>query len=321
MSRIRTIKPDFFRHEELFEAEKHFQLPLRVAFSGLWTCCDRDGRFRWKPRQLKLDILPYDEIDFSRVLDALATRGFIVKYECNGEVYGWVPSFLKHQVINPRERLSELPIPPSQNSNFPEPQQNQDFPPDEDACSTREARVSETHMHAHGEEEREREREREEEREGKKENKPQKKSATTENPNFEMLWQAYPRKVDKQRAQVAFEKIHPLPEEDQLQTILDAINNQHSERLMAKRYGVWHADWKHFATWLNGKNWNDQVILDEEYWRNEAGIRNSKQNQNAGYSRSAGKSKSDIHFDSCADSLGLSRVFDVPAPKIINPES
>ena len=85
MARIRTVKPDLFRHETLFEAEQRTKLPLRLAYIGLFTACDRDGRFKWKPKTLKLDVLPYDEIDFSRVLDALATHEFIVKYEFDGE--------------------------------------------------------------------------------------------------------------------------------------------------------------------------------------------------------------------------------------------
>ena len=57
MARIRTIKPEFFRHEALFEAEHRAGLPLRLAFAGLWTAADREGRFKWRPRQLKLDVL------------------------------------------------------------------------------------------------------------------------------------------------------------------------------------------------------------------------------------------------------------------------
>lgn len=111
MSRIRAIKPEFFRHEALYEAERETRIPLRLAFAGLWTVADREGRFRWRPRQLKLDCLPYDEVDFSRVLDALMTRGFIVKYESEGEYYGWIPTFKDHQIVNPRERQSVLPDP------------------------------------------------------------------------------------------------------------------------------------------------------------------------------------------------------------------
>lgn len=111
MARIRTIKPEFFRHEELFQAESESGLPLRLAFAGLWTACDREGRFKWSPKALKLDCLPYDDVDFSRVLDALATRGFIVKYSSENNLYGYVPGFSRHQVINNREAPSKLPQP------------------------------------------------------------------------------------------------------------------------------------------------------------------------------------------------------------------
>lgn len=111
MGRIRTIKPEFFKHSGLYDLEKETSLPLRVAFAGLWTCCDREGRFKWRPRELKLDVLPYDDCDFSRVLDALVTRGFIVKYESGREELAYIPSWHTHQVVNVRESASSLPEP------------------------------------------------------------------------------------------------------------------------------------------------------------------------------------------------------------------
>jgi len=116
--RIRTIKPEFFHHEGLFTAEQETELPLRVAFCGIWCAADREGRFKWEPRRLGIQILPYDGVDFSRVLDALVTRGFLVKYACNGDWFGLVPSFIKHQVINNRESQSILPDPNSENSEI-----------------------------------------------------------------------------------------------------------------------------------------------------------------------------------------------------------
>lgn len=111
MARIRTIKPDFFRHEGLYDAEKETGLPIRVAFAGLWTASDRAGRFEWKPKTLKLDCLPHDEVDFARVLDVLLTRGFVRRYTSNGRCYGYVPSWNDHQAINNREAESILPDP------------------------------------------------------------------------------------------------------------------------------------------------------------------------------------------------------------------
>lgn len=109
MARIRTIKPEFFRHEELYAAEIQSRLPLRVAFAGLFTVADREGRFKWKPTQIKFDVLPYDDLDFAHVLNALAAYGFIVKYEVDGKTYGAIPSFKDHQVINNKEAKSLIP--------------------------------------------------------------------------------------------------------------------------------------------------------------------------------------------------------------------
>jgi hypothetical protein len=111
MARIRTIKPEFFRHSELYRSEIETKFPLRVAYSGLWTACDREGRFKWKPEELKLDCLPYDDVDFSRVLDALWSRGFVEKYKHEERVYGYIPSWSEHQHINNREVASILPNP------------------------------------------------------------------------------------------------------------------------------------------------------------------------------------------------------------------
>lgn len=109
--RIRTIKPEFFRHEELYDLEKETGLPIRVAYAGLWCAADREGRFAWKVRTLKSLVLPFDDVDFSRVLHALTTRGFLKCYRCNDEWYGVIPSFKTHQFVNPREKGSEIPDP------------------------------------------------------------------------------------------------------------------------------------------------------------------------------------------------------------------
>ena len=104
MARIRTVKPDYFQHEGIFDAEVKSGLPLRLAYVGLWLVADRRGLFRWRPRALKTNILPYDDaIDFAGVLEALASHGFIVRYVVNGEEFGAIPAFLKHQRPHVRE--------------------------------------------------------------------------------------------------------------------------------------------------------------------------------------------------------------------------
>ena len=130
MARIRTVKPELFRHEDLFNLEAETSLPIRLSFIGLFTCCDREGKFQWRPKVLKLDILPYDDVDFSRVLDALWSRGFIVKYKVENEFYGQITTFTRHQLINNREMKSVLPTPSKETII--------------DASNTRQARYTET---------------------------------------------------------------------------------------------------------------------------------------------------------------------------------
>lgn len=103
------MKPELAAHEGLYDAEIETGLPLRFAWCMLFTVADREGRFVWRPRTLKAQVLPHDDVDFSRVLDAWMTRGFIRKYRVNDEWFGWIPSFTKHQVINNRESPSDIP--------------------------------------------------------------------------------------------------------------------------------------------------------------------------------------------------------------------
>jgi hypothetical protein len=170
--RIRTIKPEFFMHDGLFEAERAEKLPLRIAFVGLWCAADREGRFKWEPRRLGAQILPFDDVDFSRVLHALATRAFIRHYRVGDACFGVIPSWKRHQVINNRERDSEIPN-PSEGEQL-------------DACPTRAPRVT----HASKEEGKG--------REGNKEGKED---------IFLEFWEAYPRKVGKSEACKAFSKL------------------------------------------------------------------------------------------------------------------
>ncbi len=107
--RIRTVKPQLFKHEVLFQTEQETQLPLRLAFIGLFGACNRWGCFRWQAQRLKSDILPYDAVDFEAVLQALVEAGFIGQYAYENELYGCIPSWSLHQVIGKLEPISPIP--------------------------------------------------------------------------------------------------------------------------------------------------------------------------------------------------------------------
>lgn len=101
MARIRTIKPEFFRHEALQDLEiaNPGKYPMMV-FEALWGHCDNKGRFEWKPRMLKLDILPFLPFNMAETLAILESAGMVRKYIVDGKEYGEVPTFEKHQRLS-----------------------------------------------------------------------------------------------------------------------------------------------------------------------------------------------------------------------------
>jgi hypothetical protein len=120
VSRIRQIKPAFFKHAELYDAEVSSGLPLRVAFAGLWTVADKRGVFQWS-RNVKPDVLPYDACDMLAVLDALAAAGFILRYEVDGKAYGFIHNFAAHQHFHHHEKDNGFPPPSPETETPPTP--------------------------------------------------------------------------------------------------------------------------------------------------------------------------------------------------------
>lgn len=109
MSRIRSIKPQFFLNDELASLN-----PLdRILFIGLWTIADREGRLEDRPVKIKAALLPYDSHDVEAALRRLAERGFIVRYsfEDDGKRYIEITNFRKHQCPNSKELPSAIPAP------------------------------------------------------------------------------------------------------------------------------------------------------------------------------------------------------------------
>jgi len=119
MTRARGAKPDLLRHEVLLDMEEASGLPLRFCFIALFMACDREGRFQWRPRTLKAELLPMDNLDFQKVLEVLESGDFIRRYTgADGKLYGWVPAFTRHQNINPNEQKSLLPAHPDEDSYY-----------------------------------------------------------------------------------------------------------------------------------------------------------------------------------------------------------
>lgn len=108
MARARNIKPGFFRNADLVE----LPIEARLLFVGLWTLADREGRLEDRPKQIKMEIFPADSVDCDAMLNALASAGFLVRYEVDGKKYAQVVNFTKHQMPHHKEVASEIPAPP-----------------------------------------------------------------------------------------------------------------------------------------------------------------------------------------------------------------
>jgi hypothetical protein len=110
MARIRSLKIGFFHNESLCDLSPWH----RLLFEGLWLIADREGRLEDRPRRIKAELFPYDELDVDVLLTDLAQRGFLLRYDAEGVPAIAIVNFLKHQCPNAKESASALDAPTSE---------------------------------------------------------------------------------------------------------------------------------------------------------------------------------------------------------------
>ena len=114
MARIRYLKPDFFKDEDL--ATLPFE--VRLFFAGLWNFADKAGRLEDRPMRLKVEIFPYDKVDIEKCLQLLSkpkngtNKPFIQRYKVNNEKYIQIVNWNKHQKPHHTEQESKFPPAP-----------------------------------------------------------------------------------------------------------------------------------------------------------------------------------------------------------------
>ena len=97
MARYRRIKPEFYSDDKIIELTHS----ARLFFIGMWTFSDDTGVIQNKPRMLKAQIFPADDISVDDVQDILR-----MLYECDLIVYNddqtliRIKGFLSHQKID-----------------------------------------------------------------------------------------------------------------------------------------------------------------------------------------------------------------------------
>lgn len=235
MARIRTIKPQFFKNEGLAE------LPMvcRVLYIGIWTQADREGRLEDRPKRLKAEIFPYDNVNVDELLSKLQSAGFIVRYEFGDLKLIYVNNFLKHQCPNQKEPKSELPAPEIEKHH--ESTVQAQYKDDTGTCGTG--------KEGNGKEEQEQEMNAESVRTELDD------GVTLEvYPTLNDFWDEYDKKVgDKQKIKKKWEGLSQSDREK----IMDYIPNYKLSQ-PDKQYR------KNPETFLNNKGWNDELIFKND---------------------------------------------------------
>lgn len=109
MSRIRSIKPEFWSSAQVMECSAL----ARLLFIGMWNFADDAGRLTNSAKRIKAQIFPSDDMstdDVQRMIVELSSNDLLLIYDVAGTEYiqitGW-----KHQKID-HAQLSKLPAPP-----------------------------------------------------------------------------------------------------------------------------------------------------------------------------------------------------------------
>lgn len=230
MARSRNIKPSFFQNDLL--AEIH---PLgRLLFAGLWTVADRSGRLEDRPKRIKASVLPYDDIDTDTLLNQLAEKGFINRYNICGNAFIEIKNFIKHQNPHCREPESTIPA------------------PDEFAAIT----ILASDKHCAGTVQA-----LDEHSSGRADSlnlipdsfhQASSRPANIEEPNgFKEFWAEYPKKAGKSDAIKAWQKLKPS--RNLVIEIMAGLATHKASKKWADGFI------KDPAGWLNGRRWEDEI--------------------------------------------------------------
>jgi hypothetical protein len=192
----------------------------RLTFIALWNLSDDYGSVRGHPLWLKNTIFPYDEIN-------------------SAEFKKWLEELENIHVISPYDGEGEKyyyihGFTKHQVISHPSQFKNPTPP----------SSLTEHSGRTPGGLQSERERERESKRT---------KSPPGVDIDFLTFWSAYPNRVGKGAAEKSWNKNnHPS-----LEIILEAIKKQKNWR--ANSGGKFRPEWKHPATWINQKCWEDEI--------------------------------------------------------------
>lgn len=256
MARARNIKPAFFTNDELVE----LPMATRLLFIGLWTLADREGRLEDRPKKIKMEVFPADDVNVDEALSTLVSSAFIQRYRVEDTGYIQVINFSKHQRPHSNETPSTIP-PPAKGGTKTPPEKARQINENEPASNHGEQDVqprsqalrpdtlntdtpftdtglidSDSGLDA----------------DASQESESRSPLSKVQQSRFDRWYKVYPRKAKRQAAVRAWAKITPAP--------TDALTEQ-----MITKVEEWTGsdEWSdpqyipHPATWLNDGRWTD----------------------------------------------------------------
>lgn len=108
MSRIRTVKPEFWTSEQVISCSSD----ARLLFIGLWNFCDDNGVHPASYVRLKAEIFPADKFAMSEInkwVNELIHNDLIREYMVDNHLYWMVTGWKKHQRIDKPTYRHPLP--------------------------------------------------------------------------------------------------------------------------------------------------------------------------------------------------------------------
>ena len=213
-----------------------------TVFIRLMVNADDFGRFDGRAKILSARLFPLKNVtpeEMTDALQSLVSADLVTVYEVDGKPYVHLNSWDKHQST----RASKSKYPSPSESTCKQLQAN------EIKCKQMNANV---HVIQSNPIQSESISESESEYDNRNPS-PRRKEPAKDDIDFEVFWQAYPRKESKPAAKKAFDKIHP--DEELMQKIISSINSW-------KQSAQWQENGGQFipypASWLNQQKWNDQ---------------------------------------------------------------
>lgn len=108
MSRIRTVKPEFWTSEQVVACSSN----ARLLFIGLWNFCDDNGVHPASYVRLKAEVFPVDNFDILKIknyVNELIHNDLIQEYMVENNSYWIVTGWKKHQRIEKPTYRHPLP--------------------------------------------------------------------------------------------------------------------------------------------------------------------------------------------------------------------